>query len=448
MHFSAHAVSPNDSSVTLQRFTHWNGGSSRPVPWPLRKEGQAPGTVAVPRAGRRRTPTPAFRGCKVRAARAGAAGCPRRPEPATSASQRRRPGPPGSPRKAPRRPAQAGAPPALGRAYLCTVEDTSPAPGDRGHRLFPGLPATLAGDHWLPPPGRARGHGARALPRFREGAAGTSRRGARGGDTQRAAGAAVRSAGLLRLGPGWGLGGSGAAGLRGCRSAGGAGGRARARCRAVPTGRRRRGAAPVTPRVPLPAPDGVGGRAEDGQADPRTQPWAEPRASWRSRAAASPGGKMFNVESLERVELCESLLTWVGGDAVRRPPPPGRRPGISPGGRRGRRCRHIRGPGRGPGRRCGLSPRREARPGLRETRGARGAGRRPRTGAGGAVTRRLPRLRGPGGGTRDPGPTLPPLLSRSPGQRSPGGRAARGAGGEGLPGGRRVGEGPAARPPR
>ncbi|TKC35118.1 hypothetical protein EI555_020580, partial [Monodon monoceros] len=68
-------------------------------------------------------------------------------------------------------------------------------------------------------------------------------------------------------------------------------------------------------------PDGVGGRAEDGQADPRTQPRAEPRASWRGRAAASPGGKMFNVESLERVELCESLLTWDlvprGSDAPR-----------------------------------------------------------------------------------------------------------------------------------
>lgn len=62
---------------------------------------------------------------------------------------------------------------------------------------------------------------------------------------------------------------------------------------------------------------------------------------------------MFNVESAERVELCESLLTWVCDDwRVRgRPPPP--RPSfrdppmlVVGGERRGQRCRHIRGLGR------------------------------------------------------------------------------------------------------
>ena len=205
----------------------------------------------------------------------------------------------------------------------------------------------------------------------------------------------------------------------------------------------------MTLREPLPAPDGVGGRAEDGQADPRTQPRAEPRASWRGRAAASPGGKMFNVESLERVELCESLLTWVGGDAVRRPPPPGRRPGISP--RPGRAPRAPVPSHPGPGAGAGTPVRAASTAG--GPAGSEGNSRGPRGRAeaedwcGRRCHQAALRPSGGGGGTRDPGPTLPPLLSRSPGRRSPGGRAARGAGGEGFPGGRRV-EGPAARPPR
>lgn len=176
--------------------------------------------------------------------------------------------------------------------------------------MFPGLPATLAGDHWLPPPGRVRGHGARALPRFREGAAGTSRRGARGGDTQRAAGAAVRSAGLLRLGPGWGLGGSGAAGLRGCRSAGGAGARARARCRAVPTGRRRRGAG-----------DAAGAAASSGRSRrPGGGRAGRPSDAAPGRAAgflARQGGREPGREDVQRG------VPGAGG-AVREPPHLGR----------------------------------------------------------------------------------------------------------------------------
>lgn len=77
------------------------------------------------------------------------------------------------------------------------------------------------------------------------------------------------------------------------------------------------------------------------------------------RAAAVPGeasrrcqaqqGKMFNVESVERVELCESLLTWVcaGRRVAGSPFPQAAFPGSptpSAGGeRRGPRCRHIRG---------------------------------------------------------------------------------------------------------
>lgn len=63
------------------------------------------------------------------------------------------------------------------------MEDTSPAPGNRGHGLFPGRPATLSGDHSLPPSGRERGRDARALPRFPEGAAETGGR-ARAGATR------------------------------------------------------------------------------------------------------------------------------------------------------------------------------------------------------------------------------------------------------------------------
>lgn len=67
---------------------------------------------------------------------------------------------------------------------------------------------------------------------------------------------------------------------------------------------------------------------------------------------------MFNVESAERVELGESLLTWVCEDGrVAGRPPPSRPPFRGPpmpvagGERRGQRCRHIRALGRAePGR--------------------------------------------------------------------------------------------------
>jgi hypothetical protein len=58
---------------------------------------------------------------------------------------------------------------------------------------------------------------------------------------------------------------------------------------------------------------------------------------------------MFNVESVERVELCESLLTWVrGGRLVSGKAPSqvaflGHPPPSSWSELPGRRCRHIRG---------------------------------------------------------------------------------------------------------
>ena len=122
---------------------------------------------------------------------------------------------------------------------------------------------------------------------------------------------------------------------------------------------------------------------------------------------------MFNVETLERAELCESLLTWVGG---RRAPEGG--------------------------------PQTSARP---PSRGTPPPTPRP---AGAAVTsgERSPRCwaearggRGDWGwgDSRDPGPKLPPLLSRWQDGAAPGGagrgEAGRGASTEahsGHPGGR------------
>lgn len=70
----------------------------------------------------------------------------------------------------------------------------------------------------------------------------------------------------------------------------------------------------------------------------RTQPRAErPRLLVGRGDAAGPLRKMFNVESVERVELCESLLTWVrggqraGGGKLRNLP---RAPVLVPGGER------------------------------------------------------------------------------------------------------------------
>ena len=239
--------------------------------------------------------------------------------------------------------------------------------------MFPGLPATLAGDHWLPPPGRARGHGARALPRFREGAAGTRRRGARGGDTQRAAGAAVRSAGRLRLGSGRVLGGCGAAGLRGCGSAGGADGRAR--WRAVPTDRRRRGAG-----------DAAGAAASAGRSRrPGGGRAGRPSDAAPGRAAgflARPGGREPRREDVQRG------VPGAGG-AVREPPHLGR-------WRRGPKAPSPRPPS------WDLpAPRAGAEGAGAVTSGARGGGRD--AGAGGVHGGRPGRVRGKLAGPAGPG---------------------------------------------
>lgn len=141
--------------------------------------------------------------------------------------------------------------------------------------------------------------------------------------------------------------------------------------RAVPSEKRRRGsggdgagAAGSAGKVVR----GPGGRRRwaRGQVncpDPPTQPQTERQRflEWWGGAAKPQLGKMFNVESVERVELCESLLTWVCDDwrVGGRPPPPGLLSGIPHACRGGRAPRAAvpshPGPGAGGagGRRCG-----------------------------------------------------------------------------------------------
>lgn len=102
---------------------------------------------------------------------------------------------------------------------------------------------------------------------------------------------------------------------------------------------------------------------------------------------------MFNVESVERVELCESLLTWVCGDGRvgEDPLPQASFPGsptlVAGGERRGRRCRHIRGLGRAEPGAAGAG---RVYPSVRAVRGAAGSGRELGRGRGGT----RPRVRG------------------------------------------------------
>lgn len=111
--------------------------------------------------------------------------------------------------------------------------------------------------------------------------------------------------------------------------------------------------------APRERPDGREGSPDAGRLP-------DPSDSTPSRAAAASGWlrrrcghlrKMFNVESVERVELCESLLTWVRGGqrAGGETPQPFADTGARPGGRApGATCRHIRGLGRAELRnRCG-----------------------------------------------------------------------------------------------
>lgn len=123
----------------------------------------------------------------------------------------------------------------------------------------------------------------------------------------------------------------------------------------------------MTVREPLPAPDRSRRPGPKGKVGERPDPLPRPSDAAPARAAALSGevgrrcqpqrGKMFNVESAERVELCESLLTWVRPVGPGRPPRPqaafpGSPPALVPGGEcPGLRCRHIRGLGRAePGR--------------------------------------------------------------------------------------------------
>lgn len=127
---------------------------------------------------------------------------------------------------------------------------------------------------------------------------------------------------------------------------------------------------------------------------------------------------MFNVETLERAELCESLLTWVGGRRAPEggpqtsarppsrgtPPPPRARPALpshpgsgAPGA--GRRPGAAAGTGGGgtPG-----TPARSSRlcchaGRTAQPRAGRGAGRR----AGGLPRRPIPGIREEGRGARD-----------------------------------------------
>lgn len=166
------------------------------------------------------------------------------------------------------------------------------------------------------------------------------------------------AAALARAGA---LGRRGVGGWRRGREAAGVAGGARGG-RAVPSERRRRGSGGDGARAAGSTGAVVGGpgprrrwaRGQVNCPDPPTQPQTErQRFLVRWGGAAKPQlGKMFNVESVERVELCESLLTWVCDDwrVGGRPPPPASFPGsptlVAGGERRGRRCRHIRGPGR------------------------------------------------------------------------------------------------------
>lgn len=94
----------------------------------------------------------------------------------------------------------------------------------------------------------------------------------------------------------------------------------------------------MTVREPLPAPDRSRRPGPKGKVGQRPDRLPGPRDAAPARAAALSGevgrrrqpqpGKMFNVESAERVELCESLLTWVWmtGGAGKTPARPPRAP--------------------------------------------------------------------------------------------------------------------------
>lgn len=104
----------------------------------------------------------------------------------------------------------------------------------------------------------------------------------------------------------------------------------------------------MTVREPLPAPDRSRRPGPKGKVGERPDPLPGPSDAAPARAAALSGevgrrrqpqpGKMFSVESAERVELCESLLTWVRSAGPGRPPaPPGRLSGVPPSARPGGR---------------------------------------------------------------------------------------------------------------
>lgn len=104
----------------------------------------------------------------------------------------------------------------------------------------------------------------------------------------------------------------------------------------------------MTVREPLPAPDRSRRPGPKGKVGERPDPLPGRSDAAPARAAALSGevgrrrqpqpGKMFSVESAERVELCESLLTWVrSAGPGRPPPPPGRLSGVPPSARPGGR---------------------------------------------------------------------------------------------------------------
>lgn len=88
----------------------------------------------------------------------------------------------------------------------------------------------------------------------------------------------------------------------------------------------------MTVREPLPAPDRSRLPGPKGKVGRRPDPLPGPSDAAPARVAALSGEvgrrcqpqpeKMFNVESAERVELCESLLTWVCDDRRGREDPP------------------------------------------------------------------------------------------------------------------------------
>lgn len=148
----------------------------------------------------------------------------------------------------------------------------------------------------------------------------------------------------------------------------------------------------MTVREPLPAPDRSRRPGPKGKVGERPDPLPRPSDAAPARAAALSGevgrrcqpqrGKMFNVESAERVELCESLLTWVRPVGPGRPPRPqaafpGSPPALVPGGEcPGLRCRHIRGLGRAePGEGWGGRVFTRGRAGVGGRRGGAGHGR-------------------------------------------------------------------------